>query len=479
MEDKKVDLFDLGAGVPNVEGALRPRPKSSDRISKRVIVVAFGFLALVVVLFLIGLSQVGEKRKPSAKEEIKLNSDKTDNGTGAKTPVELLGEKADGQSKDGLPFDKPRTAGSLLGGNNSPPLPVVDAKASPDANAGGAGVVPPISGAIPKISDTTIDAPVVAPKTPQQIAADQAEAERSARMTQAHSGGLSAKGFDGDNAVVAPTSADTLRSALLDAAKGGTPQQGLMDAVQGQQQPQPVGGQDEKLKFLKDLKKEDHGYHPNVPMPAISPNEVKIGSFIPLILETGTNSDLPGQITARSSEAVYDSTTGCRELIPAMTKFVGRYDSKVDLGQGRMLYAWNSAVFKDGSELNLAGMQGYDSSGQAGLGADVDNHYLRMFGYAFGMSLVTAGIQLSVPTPATTTNGVSSTPGVSQAVATALSQQYGQLGAQLMGKSLNIQPTLRNYPGERFMIMVPNTIVMTKVWSNRCQAYGDAFKSPH
>ena len=475
MEDKKVDLFDLDAGVPNVDGPLRPRPKFSDRISKRVIVVAFGFLALVLILFLVGLSQVGEKRKPSAKEEIKLNSDKTDKGTGSPTPVELAGGKEDEQSKDGLPSDKPRTAGSLLGGNNIAPLPVVDAKASPDAKTGVVGVVPPITGAIPKISDTTIDAPA-AVKTPQQIAFEQAKQERMGRMIQARSNGLSAKGFNGDGAVVAPTSADALRSTLLEAAKNNQPQQGLMDAAQGQVPPQPVGGQDEKLKFLKDLKKEDHGYHPNVPMAAISPNEVKIGSYIPLIPETGTNSDLPGQITARSSEAVYDTVTGCHELIPAMTKFVGRYDSKVDLGQGRMLYAWNSAVFKDGSELNLAGMQGYDSSGQSGLGADVDNHYLRMFGYAFGMSMVTAGIQLSVPTPATSANGVVAAPSVAQTVATALSQQYGQLGAQLMGKSLNIQPTLRNYPGERFMIMVPNTIVMTKVWSNRCQGSGVSFK---
>lgn len=474
---QKVDMFDLDAGVPNVEGALRPRPKFSDRISKRVLVVAYGFIVLVVILFLIGLSQVGEPNKASIKDTVKINSDNTDHGTGTKTPVELIGKKEDGLFNGGLTSDKRRTAGSLVARHSSDGLPAVEDNVLPDAKASVAGVVPPISGTIPKISETTVDA-TPAVKTPQQIAFDQAKQERLGRMLQARGNGLSAKGFDGDGAEgIAPTSADTLRTSLLEAVKSGSAQQGLMDTSQGQVSAQPVGGQDEKLKFLKDLKKEDHGYHPNVPMAAISPNEVKIGSYIPLILETGTNSDLPGQITARSSEAVYDTVTGCRELIPAMTKFVGRYDPKVDLGQGRMLYAWNAAVFKDGSELNLAGMQGYDSSGQAGLGAEVNNHYLRMFGYAFGMSLVTAGIQLSVPASTTSANGVVTTTSMAQTVATALSQQYGQLGAQLMGKSLNIQPTLKNYPGERFMIMVPNTIVMNKVWSNRCQAHGDAFKS--
>jgi type IV secretory pathway VirB10-like protein len=187
-------------------------------------------------------------------------------------------------------------------------------------------------------------------------------------------------------------------------------------------------------------------------------------------LEGGMNSDLPGQITARSTDDVYDSVTGCRLLLPAMTQFIGRYDSKVAIGQGRQLFVWNSAIFRDGAELNLAGMQGYDQAGQSGLASDVDNHYLRLFGLAFGMSRVTAGVQLSVPQPTQTANGAA--PGMSsaQVVSTALAQQYGQLGAQILGKYMNVQPTLRNFPGERFTILVPHTIVFGKVWRNRCEA---------
>lgn len=451
MESEKVDLYDLNQGVPDVEGSIRPRPKFSDKISKRVIVVAFGFVVLIVVLFLVGLNRVGEPREVTVKEAAKLNSDKTDNGTGQKVPVDLAGVE------DG---DMSRTAGSLQ------PREIVPEPST----AADTGTIPPSGGQIPKISETTIDPPPAVAQTPEQIAQEQARVARSTRMLEARSGGLKAASYGGEASTIAPSSSDALNLALLESAKNNAPPP---EQAQVQAQAEPSGGQDEKLKFLKDLKKEEHGYHPNVPIAAISPNEVKIGSYIPLILEVGTNSDLPGQITARSSEAVYDTVTGCRELIPAMTKFIGRYDSKVDLGQKRMLYAWNSAVFKDGSELNLAGMQGYDSSGQAGLGADVDNHYMRTFGYAFGMSLVTAGIQLSVPTTSANSNAA---PSVAQTVSTALSQQYGELGAQLIGKSITIQPTLRNFPGERFMIMVPNTIVMTKVWSNRCKGSGVAFK---
>lgn len=473
MEDKKQDPFDLESGVPGIEGQLRPRPKFSDRISKRVLFVAFALVALMVVVFLGSLSQIGENKIEPAKANSKNNLDKTDKGTGSVTPKDLIGgDTNEDGSSNGLPTDKPRTAGSLVFHDESVFVPPPSTTVKPEQSAAGTSVVPPISGGmIPKSNETGTGVDTnSAPLTPHQQAVMQAKQERLTRTAQARMNGMSAKSFDGDGAGgVNPTAGDAIRSALLDAAKNPAPQQGPMEPTQ--QQALPLSEQDEKLKFLKDLKKEDHGYHPNVPLPAISPNEVKAASYIPLILETGSNSDLPGQITARSSEAVYDTVTGCRELIPAMTKFVGRYDSKVALGQGRMLYAWNDAIFKDGSELNLAGMQGYDSSGQAGLEADVDNHYMRMFGYAFGMSMVTAGVQLSVPAAATSANGVVAAPTVAQTVATALSQQYGQLGAQLMGKSLSVQPTLRNFPGERFVIMVPHTIVFNKVWSNRCTGH--------
>jgi type IV secretory pathway VirB10-like protein len=151
-----------------------------------------------------------------------------------------------------------------------------------------------------------------------------------------------------------------------------------------------------------------------------------------------------------------------------MTVVQGLYDSKVAIGQTRNLVVWNEMGFEDGSHLDLGAMQGYDSAGAAGIEADVDNHYLRLFALAFGMSLITAAVQQSMPpTPTGTTV---QTP--EQALATALAQQYGQLGAQILGKQMQVQPTLKNYPGERFVIMLPLNIVFKRVWRNRCEAGG-------
>jgi type IV secretory pathway VirB10-like protein len=469
MSEKAADPFDLASGVPQIEGSIRPKPKFADRISKRVLVAAFLFLVLMVVIFLGSISQIGEN-KPASQVGVKKVEEKDDKGTGSmpgddlleKPKVVAVPENPDVEVVDPNVSVEPKAGkSSQLNG------PIV-----PDLRGKGASAkVPPIgsNSPIPKqeYSDIPKQDNVPPPLTPEQQAELQAKQDRRNRLAQARSKGLSSSPFETDNSsLAAPPSADALKNTIMESQKALAA--GHVPDLQAKPTGAPIGEQDEKLQFLKDATKEERGYHPNRPLPAISPNEVKVGSFIPMILETGINSDLPGEITARASESVYDSTTGCRELIPSMTKFVGRYDSKVALGQGRILVAWNSAIFPDGSELNLAGMQGYDSSGQAGLQSDVDNHYLRTFGFAFGMSMVTAGVALSVPQQPTSANGSVAAPSVSQTIATALAQQYGQLGAQMMGKYLAVQPTLRNYPGERFTIMVPHTIVFNKAFTNRC-----------
>lgn len=481
MTHPAADPFDLASGVPSIAGEIRPKPKFSDRISKRVLVVGFLFIAALVLIFMAGISQIGEN-KPPTPVAVKKVEDKDDKGIGSSPGAELTEKPKIVPLNDQVDVEvtKPDTdIGGQTGKSpvvpNKSVIPEVNGKPEMKNGKAVATIIPPTnvppigggSGQIPK-QDTVNPGANSAPLTPQQQAELQAKQDRMARLAQARSKGLSAQPFDGDGAASNGAAAEvsSMKTALLEAAKNSGAGRGQLDA--GQAQRAPVGEQDEKLQFLKDSSKEERGYHPNLPQPAVSPNEVKVGSFIPLILETGINSDLPGQITARASESVYDSVSGCRELIPAMTKFVGRYDSKVALGQGRILVAWNSAIFPDGSELNLAGMQGYDSAGQAGLQSDVDNHYLRMFGFAFGMSMVTAGVALSVPPPNPSVNGAAASPSVSQVIATALAQQYGQLGAQMMGKHLAVQPTLRNYPGERFTIMVPHTVVFNKAWSNRC-----------
>lgn len=68
----------------------------------------------------------------------------------------------------------------------------------------------------------------------------------------------------------------------------------------------------------------------------ISRFEVKSGGVIPAVLETAINSDLPGMVTARIQENVYDSISGRNLLIPQGSKVVGRYDADTVYGQERV-----------------------------------------------------------------------------------------------------------------------------------------------
>lgn len=52
---------------------------------------------------------------------------------------------------------------------------------------------------------------------------------------------------------------------------------------------------------------------------------LQAGAVIPAALVTGLRSDLPGQITAQVTEAVFDSPTGKILLIPQGARLIGQY----------------------------------------------------------------------------------------------------------------------------------------------------------
>ena len=104
-------------------------------------------------------------------------------------------------------------------------------------------------------------------------------------------------------------------------------------------------------------------------------------------------------------------------------------------------------------------MPGADSAGYAGLSDQVNNHYWRLFGSAFLMSGVTAGITLSQDKNASRINGSQTASG---ALSEALGQQLGQVTAQLIAKNLNIAPTLEIRPGYRFNVIVTKDMTFSK-----------------
>ena len=192
--------------------------------------------------------------------------------------------------------------------------------------------------------------------------------------------------------------------------------------------------------------------------------ELKTGTVIPGVMISGINSDLPGHLIAQVSQNVYDTATGKDLLLPQGAKLFGVYDSRVIYGQSRVLIAWNRVVFPDGSSLNLEAMPGTDISGYAGFKDKVDNHYLRIFGSAILMSLVSGGMSYAVDQVSNTSSDSNST-SVQDEMTAALAAQLGQTTLQLLQKNLNIKPTLEIRPGYQFNVIVTKDVVFRSAYA--------------
>ena len=196
------------------------------------------------------------------------------------------------------------------------------------------------------------------------------------------------------------------------------------------------------------------------------PLELKTGAVIPGVMVTGINSDLPGNIIAQVSQNVFDSATGRQLLIPQGAKLFGVYDSRVIYGQERVLVAWNRLMFPDGSAVTLGAMPGSDMAGNAGYTDKVNNHYLRIFGSAILMSLITGGMSYSMDS-LDNSGGDSDNPTLQNEMGAALASQLGQATLQLLQKNINIKPTLEIRPGYQFNVIVTKDIVFEQPYRNQ------------
>jgi type IV secretion system protein VirB10 len=206
---------------------------------------------------------------------------------------------------------------------------------------------------------------------------------------------------------------------------------------------------------------EDEETNPHLVREPISPYEVTAGMIVPAVLVTQGDSDLPGLMTGRVRENVYDSATGRHLLIPQGTTLVGVYDSVVTYGQQRLLVAWQRLIFPDGTKLNIGGMPGTDLMGAAGFHDHVDRHYKRVFGSALLLSVITAAATLSQEDESGAGSEFerSTQDQVKSTLATALGQNLGELSSELIRRESNVQPTLKIRPGYRFNVLVNRALI--------------------
>ncbi|GAA5098201.1 TrbI/VirB10 family protein [Bartonella acomydis] len=217
--------------------------------------------------------------------------------------------------------------------------------------------------------------------------------------------------------------------------------------------------QAQKIAFLSQSQ-EAAAYLKNTRQEAVKASlEIKAGTIIPSVIISGVNSDLPGQIIAQVRESVYDSATGQNVLIPMGARLIGTYDSRVATGQKRVLIAWSRVIYPDGSSLSLGNMPGTDQSGYAGFQDKVNNHYFKIFGNAFLLSIISGASQLSQKTH-NKGNDDGKMETAKETLAAELGRQWGEVGIEMTRKSLGIQPTIIIRPGYNFNVMVTKDIIL-------------------
>jgi type IV secretory pathway VirB10-like protein len=179
------------------------------------------------------------------------------------------------------------------------------------------------------------------------------------------------------------------------------------------------------------------------------------GKVIPAVLGRQINSDLPGRITAYVSSNVYDSDG--RLLIPMGAALIGKYDSGVQVGQSRLMFAFERLVLPNGYSFDLPAAAGSDLAGAAGMTGDVDNHFLKMF----GTSLLIAVLADRAKQPASVTQVGTSGP------VTAAGQVLADVSKTVLERNRVIPPTITVDQGTRINVEVVSDMVFPDRYTPR------------
>ncbi|REG58563.1 type IV secretion system protein VirB10 [Paraburkholderia sp. BL6669N2] len=196
---------------------------------------------------------------------------------------------------------------------------------------------------------------------------------------------------------------------------------------------------------------------PLVPVSIDSPYMVMGGTPIPTVILQGAKSDMPGTFRAMVDRDIYDSIDGRCKLIPKGTRILGRTNNDVAIGQDLMLMAATRMIFRHAT-MRLDGLTGNDPDGEAGVTAEVNNHFFRIFGSTFLIAGVAAWIGHNQSQQSGTTINVNG--GASTDLSEAAAQSLSQTTQTILQRNMNIQPTLKLEPGQRITFITQRDMML-------------------
>ena len=138
-------------------------------------------------------------------------------------------------------------------------------------------------------------------------------------------------------------------------------------------------------------------------------------------------------------------------LIPQGSRLIGSYDSVVAFGQSRALVVWQRIILPDGASIRIDNAPASDTQGYAGLADKVDVHTWTLLKGVALSTLLGVGTQLTLG---------SSESDLVRAIRESTQQNTERAGQQLVGKALDVQPTITVRPGARVRIVVHKDLLL-------------------
>ncbi|MGO9268169.1 MAG: TrbI/VirB10 family protein [Candidatus Binataceae bacterium] len=183
------------------------------------------------------------------------------------------------------------------------------------------------------------------------------------------------------------------------------------------------------------------------------PHAVLANSWIYAVLETGIESDQPGDVIARVSQDVRDTVTQTEVLIPQGSKLHGAVSQSpgLNLNNTSVTVNWDSLQLPNGAEIALPRLPSADTEGYPGLSDKVDRHLAQTWLPSILISAITAGSMLATTSTYGSAQGYSAT-----------SQALGQFGSSLGGQSIGnlgmmfqqLRPSIEIRKGTIFRVLV-------------------------
>lgn len=185
------------------------------------------------------------------------------------------------------------------------------------------------------------------------------------------------------------------------------------------------------------------------PSPVPGSHVLQAGAVIPAALVTGIRSDVSGEVIAQVTEDVFDSVQGRYKLVPQGTRIIGAYGASPGFGQRRIALVWTRLLLPDGRSVALDREPAADPQGYAGLTDGVDRRWRALLGASLVSTLLGVGSQVGAG---------GGDPQLIQALRSGFASAANQTGQQIVGKTLDVQPTLTIRPGYPVRLLLTKDI---------------------